>query len=60
VTAPVRQRLLRVFVRRGLLPDDGARATTQWQHGGGFSVDRSVRIEALDRSRASAAVARGT
>ena len=49
VQAPVRRRLLRVFVRRGLLPDDDAQAMGQWQHGGGFSVDASVRIEATDR-----------
>ena len=50
VQAPVRRRLLRVFVRRGLLPDDDAQAMGQWQHGGGFSVDASVRIEATDRA----------
>jgi hypothetical protein len=50
VQAQVRQRLLRVFVRRGLLPDDDARAMGQWQHGGGFSVDGSVRLEATDRA----------
>src|SRR2546428_4598635 len=31
----VRQRLLRVVVRRGLLPADAARAMAQWEHGGG-------------------------
>ena len=40
----VRQRLLRLFVRRGLLPDDAAQAMAQWTHSGGFSVDASVRI----------------
>ena len=50
VQAGVRRRLLRVFVRRGLLPRDDARAMGQWQHGGGFSVDGSVRIEAEDRA----------
>jgi hypothetical protein len=30
----VRRRLLRVFVRRGLLPEDAARAMAQWAHGG--------------------------
>jgi len=48
--AQVRRRLLRVFVRRGLLPRDDARAMGQWQHRGGFSVDGSVRIEAEDRA----------
>ena len=46
----VRRRLLRVFARRGLLPADAARAMAQWAHGGGFSVDGSVRIEANDRA----------
>jgi hypothetical protein len=50
VQAQVRRRLLRVFVRRGLLPGDDVRAMGQWQHGGGFSVDGSVRIEATDRA----------
>jgi hypothetical protein len=50
VQAQVRRRLLRVFVRRGLLPRDDARAMGQWAHGGGFSVDGSVRIEAADRA----------
>jgi len=39
-----------LFVRRGLLPGDDARAMAQWQHGGGFSVDGSVRLEATDRA----------
>jgi hypothetical protein len=38
VQAQVRQHLLRSFVRRGLLPEDDARAMAQWDHGGGFSV----------------------
>jgi hypothetical protein len=50
VQARVRRRLLRVFVRRGLLPGDDAQAMGQWEHGGGFSVDGSVRIEAADRA----------
>ena len=50
VQAQVRRRLLRVFVRRGLLPDDDAQAMGQWQQGGGFSGDGSVCIEATDRA----------
>jgi len=50
VQAQVRRRLLRVCVRRGLLRRDNARAMGQWAHGGGFSVDGSVRIEAADRA----------
>ncbi len=46
----VRRRLLRVFVRRGLLPADDAQAMARWEHGGGFSVDGSVRIAAADRA----------
>jgi len=50
VQAQVRRRLLRGFVRRGLLPEDDAQAMAQWEHGGGFSVDGSVRIAAADRA----------
>ena len=50
VQEQVRRCLLRSFVRRRLLPGDGARAMAQWAHGGGFSVDGSVRIEASDRA----------
>lgn len=50
VQAQMRRRLLRGFVRRGLLPADDAQAMAQWEHGGGFSVDASVRIEAADRA----------
>jgi hypothetical protein len=50
VQACVCRRLVRVFVRRGLLPGDAAQAMGQWKHGGGFSVDGSVRIEAADRA----------
>jgi hypothetical protein len=46
----VRQRLLQSFVRRNLLSGDDSRAMGQWQHGGGFSVDGSVRIAAADRA----------
>ena len=46
----VRQRLLRVVVRRGLLPEDKARAMGQRDHGSGFSVDGSVRIDAVHRT----------
>ena len=49
VPARVRRRLLRVFVRRSLVPGDAAHAMAEWKHGGGFSVDASVRIAAADR-----------
>jgi hypothetical protein len=48
VQAQVCRRLLRSFVRRELLTGDDARAMAQWEHGGGFSVDASVRIDAAD------------
>ena len=44
------QHVLRSFVQRGLLAGDDARAMGQWAHGGGFSMDGSVRIEAADRA----------
>jgi hypothetical protein len=50
VQAGGRRRLLRVFMRRGLLPRDDAQAMAQWEHGGGFSVDGSVRIAATERA----------
>jgi hypothetical protein len=46
VNAQGRRRLLRVFVRRGLLPGDDVCAMGQCQYGGGFSVGGSVGIEA--------------
>jgi hypothetical protein len=58
VQARVRRRLLSVVVRRGRPPGDDARAMGRWQHGGGGSVNGSVRIEATDRAgRARAATA---
>ncbi len=46
----VRQRVLRWFVRHGYLDKDDAKEMGQWNNGGGFSVDASVRIEANDRA----------
>lgn len=40
---------LRAFVRRGLLEKADRKEMEQWDHGGGFSLDASVRIEAHDR-----------
>ena len=45
----VRRRVLKAFVRWGLLEADARDEMLEWQHGGGFSVDASVRIEADDR-----------
>ena len=50
VQAAVRRRLLGSFVRRGRLERDDAHTMAQWAHGGGFSVDASVRIEANDHA----------
>jgi hypothetical protein len=46
----VRRRVLRVFVRRGLLEPEAARDMRAWEGGGGFSVDASIRVEADDRA----------
>ena len=45
----MRQRSLRLFERRGLLTHDEVEAMFGWSHGGGFSIDASVRIAADDR-----------
>jgi len=49
VQATVRKRLLRAVERRGLLSADDAQVMAEWEHGGGFSVDAQVRIEAHER-----------
>jgi len=49
IQAKVRLRLLRALARRGLLERENAQAMGAWDHGGGFSLDASVRIEAHDR-----------
>ena len=45
----VRRRVLRHFRRHGLLEPHDAEDMLGWDHGGGFSLDASVRIEATDR-----------
>jgi hypothetical protein len=45
----VRKRVLRHMVRHGLLEPYDAQDMLGWDHGGGFSLDASVRIEATDR-----------
>jgi hypothetical protein len=45
----VRHRLLSVLARRGVLEREDAEAMGTWDHGGGFWVDASVRVEASDR-----------
>jgi len=50
VQARVRARVLKWMVRQGLLESPEARAMRDWGHGGGFSIDAAVRIEAWDRA----------
>jgi hypothetical protein len=50
VQARVRTRVLRAFVKRGLIDKDDAAEMRAWAHDGGFSVDGSVRIEDTDRT----------
>ncbi len=47
--AKVRRRLLRALTRRGVLEPEDAETMANWEHGGGFSLDASVRIEGADR-----------
>jgi len=49
VQEQVRRRVLKAFVRWGLLEADARDEMLGWQHGGGFSLDASVRIAADDR-----------
>jgi hypothetical protein len=49
VQAKVRRRLLRALTRRGVLEPEDAETMANWAHGGGFSLDASVRIEGADR-----------
>jgi hypothetical protein len=46
----VRRRVIKAFVRWGLLEPDVGESMLEWRHGGGFSVDASVCIEANDRA----------
>ena len=46
VQTQVRRRLLRAFEGRGRLEKADRQEMEQWEHGGGFSLDASVRIEA--------------
>ncbi len=46
----VRRRVLSLFERKGLLTPEAAENMRQWQHGGGFSFDASVVIDASDRA----------
>jgi hypothetical protein len=46
----IRSRILRHFRRHGLLEPHDAEDMLAWDHGGGCSLDASVRIEATDRA----------
>ena len=46
----MRKRLLRAFVARGHIESHDAKDMAAYAHGGGFSVDAGVRIEAPDRA----------
>jgi hypothetical protein len=49
VQTQVRRRILRAFVRRGRIDTRTRKEMEAWDHGGGFSRDASVHIEADDR-----------
>jgi hypothetical protein len=49
VQGQVRRRLLRAYQRSGILDKDDRKEMEHWDHGGGFSLDATVRIEADDR-----------
>ncbi|GAB1234115.1 IS91 family transposase [Ferrigenium sp. UT5] len=50
VQAKIRQRILRAFVRRGLISKGDRDEMLSWEHGGGFSLDASVCIGGTDRA----------
>ena len=45
----VQERVLKAFVRWGLLEPQTRDEMLEWRHGGGFSLDAAVRLEANDR-----------
>jgi hypothetical protein len=49
VQGRVRRRILHAFVRRGILDKDERKEMGSWNHGGGFSLDATIRIAADDR-----------
>ena len=50
VQAQVCQRILRAFVRCGLIDKGDRDEMLSWEHGGGFSLDASVCIQDTDRA----------
>ncbi|TFH50501.1 MAG: hypothetical protein E4H01_02230 [Lysobacterales bacterium] len=49
VQSLVRHRVLRLFERNGLLNPEAAENMREWRHGGGFSLNAGVAVEADDR-----------
>jgi hypothetical protein len=47
--ATLRKRIVSLFVRRGLVDEAEGEAMRRCEHGGGFSLEASVRIEGDDR-----------
>jgi len=50
VQRQTRRRVLQLFQRRALLPEEATALMLGWDHGGGFSVDAAVRVPAWDRA----------
>lgn len=50
LTPILQRRILRLYVRRGLLTEEDAQDMLTWRGTGGFSLDGSVRIAAHDRA----------
>jgi hypothetical protein len=50
VQETVRKRVLALFERWGLLTPEAVADMRQWEHGGGFSLDASIRIGPNDRA----------
>jgi hypothetical protein len=46
----VRKRVLALFERRALLTPEAVADMREWEHGGGFSLDATIRIEPNDRA----------
>ena len=50
VQTRIRRRLLRALTRRGVLESEDSETMANREHGGGFSLDASVRVEGADRA----------
>ncbi len=49
VQSQVRRRVLRWLARHGYMEDETVEGMLAWSHGGGFSLDASVRLASRDR-----------